>query len=124
MASIILGSVSMPSLETMYPKYASLVLKNSCFFSFNFRSAWANFSNTPLRHSRCFFGVFEKIITSSKKMMHQFKWRSPRTCLHQSLRHSWSFCKSKWYPSTLIEPKGPTVNAVYCLLSSSISTCQ
>ena len=43
MISIFLGSVSIPSLETMCPKYANLVLKNLHFFGFNFSPAWPAF---------------------------------------------------------------------------------
>ena len=57
-------------------------------------------------------------------MIHQFKLRSPR----QLSINLWKVAGALVVPKGILlhsnNPKGPNVKAVYCLLSSSISTCQ
>ena len=66
MSEIFLGSVSIPDLDTIWPRYAIRSLKNSHFEGFNFSPASLIFWKTPLSLIRCSSGVLENTITSSK----------------------------------------------------------
>ena len=68
MAVIFFGSVSIPSLETICPKYVIHDLKNSHLLGLSLKPAEDNFSNTPLNLSMCSYGIFEekKTMMSSK----------------------------------------------------------
>ena len=65
-ASIFLGSVAMPSSETIWPKYFKLPRKNLHLEGLSLSPALANFSNTPSNQVIWSSGFFEKMIMSSK----------------------------------------------------------
>ena len=60
MAVIFFFSVSIPSLETICPKYAIHDLKNSHLLGLSLNPAADNFANTPLNLSMCSSGIFKK----------------------------------------------------------------
>ena len=60
MTVIFFFSVSIPSLETICPRYAIHDLKNSHLLGLSLNPAADNFSNTPLNLSMCSSGIFEK----------------------------------------------------------------
>ena len=95
MALIFLGSVSIPFLETMCPRYLTHNLKNSHLLGLSLKPAAVSFSNTPFNRSICSSGILENTIMLSRYIIHHFRCISPRQV---SIKH-WNVA------SALVKPK-------------------